>query len=389
MNFNLPSKTQWLVLTGSHAYGTATATSDIDVRGWCVPPKRYRSGFLLGFEQADSPTQIEPFREPIADFLWTHSLEHKAEDLRAGEALDGAVYDVRKFVKLAADANPNVLDILFSPPETWIVAGEHGKRLYDNRKLFLSRKCLHTFSGYAHAQIARIQRHRRWLLNPPTKQPERKDFDLPPDQPMSKDQMGAVWAKVKARIDSWEIDFGDVSEATKIHVQAKLEKTLTDWYIAGDDGKFKAAGSLLGFDTNFLAVMEKERQYKRAMEEWDHFKKWERDRNAGRADLERKHHYDTKHGGHLVRLLQACREILTTGDYSVRRPNREELLGIRNGAWSYERLMEWATQEESELHAVARSSPLPHGPDRVAIDTILCQIVDACDLDEDWKEGVL
>lgn len=378
MNFDLAARTSWLVLTGSHAYGTATATSDIDVRGWCVPPRRYRSGFLVGFEQADSPTQIEVFRETIAKFL-DDNVPHKAVDIRNGEAIDGAVYDIRKFVKLAADANPNVIDILFSPPETWIVCDEHGKTLYDKRKLFLSRKCLYTFSGYAHAQIARIERHRRWLLDPPTKRPERADFELGPDQPMSKDQMGAVWAQVRARIDSWAIDFGDVAESTKIHVQAQLEKTLADWSIGGEDGKFAIAGRMLGFDTNFLAVMDKERKYKRACDEWDHFKKWEVERNAGRSELERKHGFDTKHGAHLVRLLQACREILTTGDYSVKRPNREELLGIRNGAWSYDRLMEWAAQEEAELQSLAKVSPLPYGPYRVAIDDMLCQIVDESD----------
>ena len=378
MNFDLPSKTQWLVLAGSHAYGTATDTSDIDVRGWCIPPKECRSGFLNHFEQADSPSQIDRFREPIASFL-NASLPQKALDLRAGEAIDGCIFDIRKFVKLAVEANPNILDVLFSPPETHIVSTDVGRRLYGHRRLFLSRRCLHTFSGYAHAQIARIERHRRWLLNPSIRRPERADFDLPPEHPMSKDQIGAVWAKVKTRIDSWEIDFGDISEATKIHVQAQLEKTLTDWSISGDAGKFKAAGSLLGFETNFLAVMDKERQYKRARDEWDHYKTWECDRNPARAELERKYGFDVKHGAHLVRLLQSCREILTTGDYSVRRPNRDELLGIRNGAWSYDRLMVWATQEERELHAVAKVSPLPHGPDRVLIDSILCEIVDASD----------
>ena len=79
---------------------------------------------------------------------------------------------------------------------------------------------------------------------------------------------------------------------------------------------------------------------------------------------------------HLVRLMRMCGEILAKGEVVVRRPDAEELLAIRHGAWSYETLMEWARQQDSELEAVYKTSPLPHSPDRNAIDALCVRIVE-------------
>ena len=49
----LQRNTIMLTLTGSHAYGLATETSDYDWRGIAIPPKEYFTGFLQHFEQAD------------------------------------------------------------------------------------------------------------------------------------------------------------------------------------------------------------------------------------------------------------------------------------------------------------------------------------------------
>ena len=73
---------------------------------------------------------------------------------------------------------------------------------------------------------------------------------------------------------------------------------------------------------------------------------------------------------HLVRLLRMCREILTEGVVRVKRPDAAELREIRNGAWSYDRLIEWAKGEDAALEAVYKTSTLPREPDRAAIDAL-------------------
>jgi hypothetical protein len=68
-----------------------------------------------------------------------------------------------------------------------------------------------------------------------------------------------------------------------------------------------------------------------------------------------------------------CREILTTGKVIVKRPDREELLAIRDGAMSYEQLIEWADAQENELATVYQTTTaIPKTPNEKAIDA-LCE----------------
>lgn len=54
-------------------------------------------------------------------------------------------------------------------------------------------------------------------------------------------------------------------------------------------------GRGLGFDDNFLELLDRERKYKSALNHWESFKSWERNRNPARAANEAKFGYDTKH----------------------------------------------------------------------------------------------
>ena len=78
---------------------------------------------------------------------------------------------------------------------------------------------------------------------------------------------------------------------------------------------------------------------------------------------------------HLVRLMRMCREILETGKVIVKRPDAEELLAIRHGAWSYEQLRDWAKSEDVALEEVAKQSKLPRAPNVEAIDKLCIDII--------------
>jgi hypothetical protein len=85
--------------------------------------------------------------------------------------------------------------------------------------------------------------------------------------------------------------------------------------------------------------------------------------------------FDGKHAAHLVRLMRMCREILETGAVIVKRPDRDELLAIRNGAWSYEQLMQWSEQEDRVLEEVMARSSLPNTPDSHTLDALCMSLV--------------
>jgi len=98
--------------------------------------------------------------------------------------------------------------------------------------------------------------------------------------------------------------------------------------------------------------------------------------NATRAALEAKYGYDTKYGSHLVRLLRMAEELFTSGDLTVDRPDKDELRAIKDGAWSYERLMTWADEMMTRVRLLEKScTVLPQKPDIVALDRLCVEIV--------------
>lgn len=88
-------------------------------------------------------------------------------------------------------------------------------------------------------------------------------------------------------------------------------------------------------------------------------------------------HGNSKHASHLVRLLRCAREILTTGEVNVRRPDAEELLAIRNGAWTYDQVVEFAEREEQALQEAYKTCAiLPKTPDQEKLDQLCIRLVE-------------
>lgn len=226
----LQARTIYLTRHGSWAYGTNIAASDEDFRGVAIAPREFYLGGLHRFEQA------------------------------VCNAPDLTIFDLKKFVGLASQANPNVIEILFVDDSDRLVVSPAGERLLGARDLFLSRRIKHTFSGYARAQLKRIDAHYRWLTRPPTSQPTRADFKLPERTLIPQDQLAAAEAGIRQKLDGWSVDFLDD-------------------------------------------------------------------------------------------------------------------LSIRNGAWPYEKLREWAETEDAALEEVAKTSPLPKSPDIEAIDRVCVELI--------------
>lgn len=302
----LVDRTIFCTVHGSQAYGTNLPTSDTDVKGVAVPPKEYYFGHDLTFEQAE---QNEP---------------------------DMVIYSLKKFMALAANCNPNIIEVLFTDPEFWIKVSPAGEKLYANRRLFLSKKAKHTFSGYAMAQLKRIKSHKAWLLNPPTHKPTREEFGLDPSSKVSSSARGAY---------------------------ESLEKK-------GHE-----------FDPRIMQLFTAERGYHSALTQYQQYNNWKKTRNVQRAALEAQHGFDTKHGGHLVRLMRMGEEILTTGEVIVKRPDASELLEIRGGAWSYDKLIDWAEKQDKKLTELYerhdRASELPHKPDQKALRQLCVEITES------------
>lgn len=83
-----------------------------------------------------------------------------------------------------------------------------------------------------------------------------------------------------------------------------------------------------------------------------------------------------KHAMHIVRLLRTGKELIETGTLNVFRHDRDELLDIRHGKWTYDYLYADATAMVAEIDKITESSPLSVAPDLDALDSLCQTIVD-------------
>lgn len=94
-----------------------------------------------------------------------------------------------------------------------------------------------------------------------------------------------------------------------------------------------------------------------------------------RKSLVSKFGYDTKNAAHLIRLLRMGIEFLTEGELHVVREDAKQLLEIKKGQWSIDKVKEeanrlFANAEEAFIH-----SKLPDKPDRQAAELLLSRII--------------
>lgn len=146
------------VVMGSVAYGVSNDTSDMDVYGFCMPPKDYIFPHLRG--------EIPDFSTPGKQFHnWQ---QHHIQDKEARKEYDLAIYSIQRFFRLCMENNPNMVDVLFVPRRCVLHSTGIGELVRENRKLFLHKGCWHKFKGYAYGQLNKMR----------TKVPEGKRVEI-------------------------------------------------------------------------------------------------------------------------------------------------------------------------------------------------------------------
>ena len=125
-NNNLGKNIILIGLGGSYAYGMNKYSSDLDIRGFSLNRKEE---VLLGIDF-----------EQVVD-----------------EKTDTTIYSFNKMIELLTKMNPNTCEILGLQDWQYFYLHPIGKELLENRKMFLSKICIHTFGGYAGSQLRRME----------------------------------------------------------------------------------------------------------------------------------------------------------------------------------------------------------------------------------------
>jgi predicted nucleotidyltransferase len=73
-------------------------------------------------------------------------------------------YSLRRCVELLAEANPNILELLFSPQDCVQIVSKEMEQLVFARSIFVTCQCGDTHIGYAMSQIKKARGQNKWTL---------------------------------------------------------------------------------------------------------------------------------------------------------------------------------------------------------------------------------
>jgi len=143
----LPDNTMFEGMTGSIAYAASDDASDMDIVGFCIPPKEiifpHLAGEILGF--GSQQQRFDVFQQHHIELK-----EHRKE-------IDLTIYNIVKFFQLAMENNPNMVDVLFLPRRCVLHSTGIYEHIRTNRKLFLHKGSFHKFRGYMFSQISKFK----------------------------------------------------------------------------------------------------------------------------------------------------------------------------------------------------------------------------------------
>ena len=305
----LPDNIQYEALTGSISYGASDNTSDMDIIGFCIPPKEnifpHFKGEIQGFGK-----QIQRFEQ-----YQQHHIKDPTAMGGKGREYDITVFNIVKFFQLVMENNPNCLSYLFTPINCVLHSTQIGQLVRDNRKLFVHKGCFPKFRGYAFSQIHKM-----------------KDKKLRP-----------------------LIDFMDTH---RLEIGYKID--FIDNVISYREGK------------NDIGELPKDLE-KLSIEELYKFKSLLKGCGGEvgkRGELIRKHNYDTKFAMHCCRLLLECEQLLVFGEMDIQR-DKEFLKAIRRGDLKEKEILDFFNEKEKSLEKLYKESKLPWGPDENKIKELL------------------
>ncbi len=328
-------------VSGSRAYGLHTPSSDTDLKGVFFLPKQEFYG--LGYtEQVNNASNDEVY------------------------------YELKRFVQLLTNSNPNILELLATPEDCIRYRHPIMDRL--RPELFLSKLCKQSFAGYAQTQIKKAKGLNKKVLNPMEK--ERKSI---------LDFCYVIHGQGSIKLNDWLRGRGYSQEHCGLvridHTRGVFalfhNSQLRTGFLSGISSGIAANDITLSSiekGTIPIAIMSFNKDdYSRYCKDYSEYWEWVEKRNEARyqGTLEHGKNYDAKNMMHTFRLLNMAEEIARDKKINVRRPDRDYLLNIRSGAYTYEELLAMVEEKMAVIDELYDRSDLPEQPDTSLAENIL------------------
>lgn len=303
-----------LGLAGSYSYGTNIEGSDIDVRGITLNQK----SDLIGL------TQFEQYVD---------------------ENTDTVIYAFNKMVKLLLSCNPNTIELLGLNPEHYLYLNDIGQMLLDNKRLFLSRRAIQSFGGYADAQLRRLQNA---LARDSFPQSEKEQH---------------IFNSVKNAIQSFNTSYKNFDNGSlEIFIDKAVNPELeTEIFVNANMTHYPLRDYASMWNTMSNVIRDYEKIGKR---------------NKKKDDM-----HLNKHAMHLIRLFMMALDILEKGEINTYRAKEHNLLmDIRFGKYQKEdgtfqdSFYEMLADFEKRLHYAAENTDLPEEPDMNKVQELVITI---------------
>lgn len=347
MEDNFEHKLIFRGIVGSQSYGLATETSDVD----------YKSVFIQS-------------NDDILSNNYTPQIDINADDV---------AYEIRRFLELVSVGNPNVLELLYLPEHCIVQSSPEWEFLKKHRKEFLSKKCYHTFSGYAKTQLNKATGLNK-KFNYEKERRERKniiDFSKVIDRQSGNTFKVKDWLKehgykqeqvgltsIDGFRDCYRFYVDDIKWASDNHRFDNMNLINRGYRGIGDEDTNEPRKSVVEkyMIDSWKGIMYFNREsYSTHCKNYRDYLKWLKNRNEDRVATNKKHgqEMDGKNILHLVRLIMTAKEIPTHHHINVDRSSeRDFLLSIKHGEVDLKKIVKDWSKETEDLKELYINSDL-------------------------------
>ena len=369
----------YLVVRGSHAYGTNVPTSDTDYAG--------------------------VFIQSLDDILGLKYKEQVNDDSN-----DTVIYELRRFLSLLGTNNPTVLELLNTPEDCIIYKDPAFDFILENREKFITKLCANSFGGYAKQQISKAKgqnKKQNWEKDKVTRKdvldfvyvvegeksiPWRvwnEDFNYEEkfigvvNVPNARDVYAVYFDKVARDM------FSENEPEDMRNLLIKLRKELNQTMGFGYKGLVKSGEGLNVAESNQLRlssipkgeepicnIIYNKDGYSQHCKDYHSYQEWLENKNDARWVDVKSHgqKIDGKNMMHCKRLMGMAREIAEGKGIIVRRPDAEYLISIRKGEVDLQTLIDDVENEIKEIDRLFNESGLPDNVDMEFIHNLIVKI---------------